>query len=301
MSTVYLVYFPFIFIFRPIIVSTTQFWAKVLKLDCTYVGRLRPNSPSHCGLQTPALRIEPIYAAVVCFAHIMLIRYLPLFAGLLPFIAMCGAYSIALIAETLPVCNPFIDGCVSISATGRTPPGSFLFKAIMLPLGVLYVFVWYFSVLWLRELNSLLSRTASGSILFFGVMGALALIIYVTFLGTNEPIYKFMRRTGIYFGFLGTGMAQLIISIVLYRINRNHPWLRMKGVILTMLLLSLGQYAFGVLNLGLKSILVNADAAENRIEWIVALLMQCHFVLLYWAWRVSGFTLSVQAARPGKH
>ena len=240
----------------------------------------------------------PNYVAVVCFAIIMLVRLLPLFAGLLPFIAMCGAYLIGLMNEALPACNPFLDGCVSISATGRTPPGSFLFRAIMLPLGVLYMMVWYFSVLWLRQLNPALSRITSAAILFFGVMGALALIIYVTFLGTNEPIYKFMRRIGIYFGFLGTGVAQLILSIELFRIQKNHQWFNIKGVIITMLLLSLGQYAFGVLNLVLKSILANADANENRIEWIVALLMQCHFILLYYTWRISGFTASVSINSP---
>lgn len=224
----------------------------------------------------------------------MLLRLLPLFAGLLPLIAMCGAFFIGVVNEVLPACNPLIDGCVSISATGRTPPGSFLFKAIMLPQGVLLILVWYFSVLWLRKLSPRLPRITSASILFCGTVGAIALIIYVTFLGTDEPIYKFMRRTGIYFGFLGTGLAQLILSIALYRINKSNPWLKMNYLIIAMLLLALAQYAFGMLNLVLKSILTNADAAENRIEWTVALLMQCHFILLYFAWRISGFIASVR-------
>ena len=75
-------------------------------------------------------------------------------AGLMPFIAMIGAFLIGVAYETLPACNPFLDGCASISATGRKPPGSFLFRAIMLPYTVVLVFLWYYAVHWLRTLDT---------------------------------------------------------------------------------------------------------------------------------------------------
>jgi hypothetical protein len=224
----------------------------------------------------------------------MLPRLLPLLAGLMPFTAMCGAFAIGVAYEVLPPCNPFLDGCASISATGRKPPGSFLFRAIMLPYSVVLAFLWYFNNLWLRALQMGSPRTINSVMLGSGYVGAFALVVYVTFLGTSEPVYEFMRRTGIYFGFLGTGVGQLTASLALVRASREHSWpglLRKARVLLTISLLLFG---LGILNVVLKSILDDADNAENRIEWIAALFMQIHFVIMYRAWMITGFKTSVR-------
>jgi hypothetical protein len=34
--------------------------------------------------------------------------------------------------------------------------------------------------------------------------------------------------------------------------------------------------------------LADADAMENRIEWIASVLMQCYFFVMYLAWRETG-------------
>ncbi|MBU2677543.1 MAG: hypothetical protein KJP16_10690 [Gammaproteobacteria bacterium] len=43
----------------------------------------------------------------------------------------------------------------------------------------------------------------------------------------------------------------------------------------------------------MKSTLADADFAENQIEWIAAMLMQAYFVVLYFAWRATGFSVDV--------
>lgn len=216
-----------------------------------------------------------------------MLRWLPFFAGLFPLIAMFGAFALGVAYEVLPDCNPLIDGCRSISATGRQPPGSFLFRAIMLPQAILLGFVWYLSVLWLRKLEPSPSGTACLVILVAGVINVVALIIYVTFLGTTEPIYEFMRRTGIYFGFLGMAVAQLTIALALLR-TRLRPLAR------AMLAISLVVFAFGILNLFLKSVLADPDPAENRIEWIATILMQTWYFCLFIAWRRTEAEFSVR-------
>ena len=226
----------------------------------------------------------------------MLPRLLPLLAGLLPFTAMCGAYLIGLAAETLPACNPFLDGCVSISATGRRPPGSFLFKAIMLPFSLVLVFFWYYAVLWLRALDTEPRRFMVLSILISGFVGAVAVAVYVTFLGTKEPIYEFMRRTGIYFGFVGTGFGQLFLSIAVMRIANRRPELSITPLVRTLVGLSISLFGLGVLNLVMKTVLEDPDPTENRIEWLAALGLQIHFVLTYLAWRRTRFSASVSVA-----
>jgi len=215
------------------------------------------------------------------------LRWLPFIAGVLPLIAMFGAFALGIAYEVLPNCNPLIDGCCSISATGRQPPGSYLFRAIMLPQGLLLGFIWYLSVLWLRKLEPMPANATCLIILVAGIINVVALIIYVTFLGTTEPIYEFMRRTGIYFGFLGMAVAQLTIAIALLRT-------RIRPLAQAMLSISLVVVALGILNLALKSVLADPDPAENRIEWIATILMQAWYLLLFVAWRWTGADFSVR-------
>ena len=221
----------------------------------------------------------------------MLIRWLPLIAGIVPFVGVHVCYVIAVQHGFLVACNPYIDGCTSISATGRHPPASFLFRAIELPVAAILIVIWYFTVEWLRALRPALSKRVAVAILVSGVAGALALIVYVTFLGTKEPVYEFMRRFGIYVYFLGTVLAQLFVALSL-RSVRNAALGRLPDVLL---LLCVSPFALGLLNLVQKAVLAHAtaDALENSIEWFASTLMQAYFVVLYFAWRRTGFEARV--------
>lgn len=224
----------------------------------------------------------------------MMLRLLPLAAGLLPLFAVFTSYGIAIHTVDLPACNPFLDGCTSVSATGRHPPASFLFRAVMLPQSILLAAYWLASLAWYRALRRQLGRDprAGAAIGWFGVTGALFLIPYVTFLGTEEPFYEFMRRYGIYMYFLLNVIAQIILA------SRALPLVRKlalpRVLIVTRIQLALGwiPFALGALNLILKAVLEDADAAENRIEWTFALLMQTYFAISVIAWRDTRFTLT---------
>jgi len=214
----------------------------------------------------------------------MPVRILPVIAALAPLVGINLAYWISVNADVIPSCIPYFDGCTSISATGRYLPGSLLFRAVMLPQAVILLMTWYLSALWIRSLAA--TSKAPRAVLVAGFVGALALIIYVTFLGTRAPIYEFMRRFGIYFYFIGTVVAQLAVSFALLRRLPRHAHL--------MLVICAVPFVLGILNLVLKSVLADADMAENQIEWIAALAMQAWFFVLYFAWRETGFTLSVR-------
>jgi hypothetical protein len=216
-----------------------------------------------------------------------MLRWLPLLAGVLPLIAMFGAFAIGVAYGTLPDCNPIIDGCRSISATGRQPPGSFLFRAIMMPQAVILAFMWYLSYLWLRRLPPGIGRAHELLILIAGVVNPVALIVYLTFLGTSEPIYEFMRRIGIYFGFLGIAVAQLVIALAMLRTELRDLARLMLGIIAVVFLV-------GILNLVLKATLSDPDPAENRIEWIASILLQAWFFVLFVAWRRTDARFSVR-------
>jgi uncharacterized membrane protein YidH (DUF202 family) len=229
----------------------------------------------------------------------MMFRFIPLLAAALPLIAMFGALWIGIASEALPACFPPIDGAISISATGRKPPGSFLFRAIMLPYALLLAFLWYLSVLWLRSLDADLRRATTNAILISGLVGSLALIVYVTFLGTKEPLYEFMRRVGIYFGYLGTALAQLFVALALARISKVLHDERLRKAARLLVAVCVVTFCLGILNSVLKMILEDADASENRIEWIASILMQSYFFVLFLAWRSSDMTTLVRVRKPG--
>jgi len=222
----------------------------------------------------------------------MLIRWLPLIAGIIPFVGVHVCYVIAVKHGFLPACVPYVDGCTSISATGRYPPASFLFRAIELPFAAILLVIWYFTVEWLRALRPGLSITAAVAILVSGGAGALALVVYVTFLGTEEPFYEFMRRFGIYGYFVGTVLAQLFVALSL-RNARNEVLGKLPDVLLW---LSLSPFALGLLNLAQKAVLAHAmaDPLENSIEWFASTLMQAYFVVLFFAWARTGFDVRVR-------
>ena len=223
----------------------------------------------------------------------MLLRALPLVAGIVPIVAIFLSYGIGVRSGVLAECNPFLDGCVSISATGRYLPASLLFHAVMLPQSALLLFIWYFASLWLRSVAP--DSRAPLIVNSAGLVGALALILYVTFLGTTGSVYEFMRRFGIYLYFLGTAIAQLALALALLsRIRRGHL-AHLKRATVAMLWLCILPFALGILNVVLKAVLADADAWENRIEWLAALSMQGYFVALYIAWRESDFAIEARA------
>ena len=212
----------------------------------------------------------------------MFVRALPLIACLAPLIGINVAYWIGASNDVLPSCIPYLDGCTSISSTGRYPPGDRLFRAVMLPQAAVLAFTWYFAALWLKSIKP--ASKAGTTVLVSGVIGALALIMYVSYLASNDPFYEIMRRYGIYFYFGGTAVAQLAVSLTL---DRSFLQRAMVWVIVT-------PFALGIVNLGQKEVLGILNSNENRIEWIASLLMQAWFVLLWIAWRKTQFYLRVR-------
>ena len=221
----------------------------------------------------------------------MLLRLLPLITGFAPIFAAHVSYLIAIRAGILPACIPYIAGCTSISATGRYPPASFLFKSLMMPESILMAAYWLFSVAWLRSLERAAGRSGNGgtTIAVFGIAGALFLIVYLTFLGTQGPVYDFMRRFGVYLYFLFTVVAQLILASKVLSVSAHLRIPEVVRITRYQLALALVPFAIGILNLVLKAVLDDATAPERIIEWIFALLMHAYFMLSYFSWRATGF------------
>jgi hypothetical protein len=213
----------------------------------------------------------------------MILRYLPLVVAIVPIVGINLAYWIGVDSGALPSCIPYIDGCTSISATGRYPPGDRLFRAVMLPQSVLLAVTWYLTVLWLRATRPL-SR-APATVLVAGLVGALALIVYVSYLASNDPFYEIMRRYGIYFYFVGTVIAEIAVTVAMQPSRLR--------TLLAVLLVT--PFLLGLYNFFQKAFLEDPGNVENTIEWMVSLLMQLWFIGLYVAWRQSRFRIVTES------
>ena len=221
----------------------------------------------------------------------MLIRLLPLVTGLLPILAIHVSLVVAIGAGAIPSCFPYIEGCTSISATGRYEPASFIFKPAMMSSWAVLVLYWLFNLAWLRSLE----RATGGSerpgvpMAVLGCMGAVALILYTTFLGTQAPFYEFMRRVGIYFYFGCSVIAQILLARATLGFAKRAGMGSVARIGRLQMSLALVPFVLGALNLILKSTLADPDPVENVIEWIFALLMHVFFLLTYVTWRDTGF------------
>src|SRR5690606_26179245 len=114
---------------------------------------------------------------------------------LLPLLTVHASYLLSATAGLIPLCIPYIDGCTSISASGRYGWAYFLFKAGMLPAAVFIGAFWWLCRHWLLILGDR-DGPALKAIAAVGLLAAVFLALYTVFLGSRGEFYSFMRRFG---------------------------------------------------------------------------------------------------------
>lgn len=205
-----------------------------------------------------------------------------------PLIGVTMSYVFSVQAGAIEACFPHLEGCVSISQSGRHAPGFFIFKATMLPVAAFTLVYWKLCHDWLVALGDS-RRSYMSSMLWLGSIASLALILYTTFLGSEGDGYRLMRRFGttIYFGF--TYLAQVLLAARIHSLAATHSELQsigylklaMCGVIL----------AGGLLMAATKNLVDGQDEIQNIAEWNVATLITLYPFLTWLLWRRSGFNV----------
>ncbi len=224
---------------------------------------------------------------------------LALVAGLLPAIAGLVAWQLSTWLELIPACNPFIDGCVSISRAARHGLPNHLFRAIVLPAAALQGLTWWLAAAWLREL-ALLAPMHARVLAATGAVAAIFLVLYGTFLGTEGELYRWFRRFGIWFYFGLTAIALVVVVGLIARAAQRGSRALSRRFGRTLLGL-----AWVLLALGLASVFsplairdeVAHDRFTNVLEWWGALLITLFFAALARAWRQTRFALRLAVTR----
>ncbi|MGH8679122.1 MAG: hypothetical protein ACREUQ_12315, partial [Burkholderiales bacterium] len=146
-------------------------------------------------------------------------------------------------------------------------------------------------VAWLKDLG------ARGHMLrwlpWLGVLAAILLVLYATFLGTEGTAYRWMRRYGVivYFGF----------SFLCMLIAAGHLWEGVRAATLrvparldlALIALLAATLLMGLANVVVPPLLAAEDAKnrlENLFEWYAGLAFTLYFLGLAWIWQRVGLT-----------
>lgn len=206
--------------------------------------------------------------------------------GLLPMLAVTVCAIVSMHQGLVTACFPFIDGCTSVSATGRYELPYFIFKGLVIPAGVLLMGFWLVTGAWLDARG----RTRSAWVIVsIGFAGGAFLILYATFLGSEGPPYDWLRRFGARMYFALTAFGQLLLTWAVWRISpppRPAP-LRM------MLALCAIQLAIGLASLPIPLIVQDPTALQNVVEWNYGLAMLIFFPVVGRLWTTEGLRVQV--------
>ena len=211
----------------------------------------------------------------------------PLAIALVMAVAAHLAWWLSLRAGYVEPCNPYWDGCTSISRAARHGLGNHLFRLMMLPCAVLVAIHWWLASRWLAG-----NGTPSRALAALGVTCALALGVYATFLGTEGAAYGFLRRYGITV-FFGCGFLAQLVFLRRWRASAmtgaaRRQWQLMAAVCVAMLLLGVGNVAGDAL----LQDRVHQDRLENALEWQLGLLLAAWYLMQAWCWRHERLHLS---------
>ncbi len=222
----------------------------------------------------------------------------PLLVALVPFVAAHLAYAVSIEAGHVPACVPYLEGCTSISRAARHGLGNHLFRLMMLPSALLLTLHWLSARAWLRQHHP--DPRVGRSLLWLAPFAGIALATYVTFLGTDGDIYRWLRRNGAQLYFAAVYIAQLVFLHRYRQILARQEGDDRKGKRLSaaMLAINLVMLALGIA----YTVVANAfdddmlkDRMENLLEWHIGLLMTGWYLLHAILWRTSRFRFSVRA------
>ena len=211
------------------------------------------------------------------------------------FVLPCGVIALCFLLSThrgqIPVCFPFFSGCTSISAAARQDPAIHFFRMVMLPMTTVFAGFWVVCRVWLLRLG--IGRGHANAIGVLGVIGALFLVLYVVYLGTDGRVYGLLRRFGTTTYFGCTGIAQLMLAVRLTQARDRLPASFGSWLLPIFLCITVSMLVMGIVYIPAADYF-QAHNVENIIEWNFAFLMHINFALVWIFWRRQDLRLNLE-------
>ena len=192
-----------------------------------------------------------------------------------PIISVSISYLISAFFNYVPWCIPFTDGCTSISRVGRYGISFYIYKIFLIPTAILMIYFWFKVYLDIYE---------NISLLIVSLVACLALIIYLSFLGFDGSIYRFMREVGIFFFFILMPLTQILVTSL-----ASSEYFKTKFFIL-LILISYSILLFAYLRI----LTLDNSNYENIIEWNFAFLIFLFFPVFEFSRKSSVWSVSYQ-------
>lgn len=217
----------------------------------------------------------------------MRLTAIPLVTALLPALGVHVCWVVASSLGHLSWCVPYLPDCVSISATGRHPPESIIFRAAVIPTAVLMLIYWPLCHAWLKALGAG-PASRNRAMLALGLVAGLGLFVYATILGEVGDLYKLQRRIGMIGFYISTFLAQALLTVQV-RTARATGAPVGAGSLRAMSGIAGAVGVLGTLSLLSWAFYDDYRRFEDAFEWTITLLILAHPLASYFAWRESGF------------
>lgn len=218
----------------------------------------------------------------------MRLNFIPLVTALLPAVAVHVCYLLAAYLGHFSWCFPYFPDCVSISATGRHSPESFVFRAAMIPTAVFMMIYWKLSLEWLKTLGTRMTRLNRG-MLWLGMAAGLGLFVYASVLGEVGQLYRLQRRIGMILFYIFTYLAQFLMTVQIVSVVRTRGAPISVPTFRSLVAICGAVAILGAISLLSWAFYEDYRRYEDAFEWGLTLLILAHVFVTHFAWRDSGF------------
>ena len=216
----------------------------------------------------------------------MLIQRLSLGLFIIPLITILTCLGVSVAFNVYEFCNPFVDGCYTISRIGRSYPAVLIFKPMML-ITVIMIIAYCFEHVRIFK-KFLISKIYLNLILLFGFISATCLISYILFLGVEgSEVWKFMRRGGIFIYIIALVFSQFFIALSYMKIKDDYQVIVSYQAIKITFYHSLMVVIFCFVLFLFTNRFLQLTTWNTRIiiEWNYFLFMSLFFLNTYFVWK----------------
>ncbi len=218
----------------------------------------------------------------------MRLNFIPLVTALLPAVGVHISHLLAAYLGHVSWCFPYFPDCVSISATGRHSPESFVFRAAIMPTAVFMMIYWKLSAEWLKTLGAQGARL-NRSMVWFGVTAAFGLFFNASVLGEVGQSYSLQRRVGMTLFYILTYLAQVLLTVQIASVAATRGFGMPPPILRSLVAITSTIAILGTASLLSWAFYDDYRRYEDAFEWGLTLLILAHPLVTYFAWRNTGF------------
>ena len=207
----------------------------------------------------------------------------PLWAAAVPLITINLTYLIAADLEHVRSCIPYLQGCASVSSTGRELPESLVFKAGFLPSALVLAVFWHLCARFLRMAGQAGAKLHALRIL--GGLACISLMTYALTLGQNDGWFPEFRRAGIVGFTLCTFLAEVLFWVWYAPLRSDTT----KRIWLWLIVLSLALPMLDVISELAKWAGAPRKPTNNTIAWNAFVVTSVYYAVVARLWWRHGF------------